>query len=69
MSSASRVYLSTWQHGAYRSDDGGASWRRIHPAATVSDVAVDPTDPDTVYLGDAGGYSYKSTDGGATWPR
>jgi photosystem II stability/assembly factor-like uncharacterized protein len=66
-SSASLVYVSTWAHGAYRSDDAGASWRRIHPAATVSDVAVDPTDPDTVYLGGASTANYKSTDGGVTW--
>jgi photosystem II stability/assembly factor-like uncharacterized protein len=66
-SSASRVYLSTLEHGAYRSDDAGVSWRRIHIGLTVMDVAVDPTDPDTVYLGDAGGVNYKSTDGGTTW--
>jgi photosystem II stability/assembly factor-like uncharacterized protein len=64
--SASRAYLSTLEHGVYRSDDGGASWRRIHPAPT-DEVAVDPTDPDIVYLGNAGGFSYKSVDGGATW--
>ena len=66
-STPSRVYLSTYAHGAYRSDDAGASWRRIHPAATVSDIAVDPTDADIVYLGDAGGTNAKSVDGGATW--
>ncbi|HEX2774001.1 MAG TPA: hypothetical protein VHN18_16445, partial [Micromonosporaceae bacterium] len=41
--------------------------RKIHHAASISTVAVDPTNPDVVYLGHAAGANYKSTDGGLTW--
>lgn len=33
----------------------------------VTSVAVDPTDPDVLYLGSAGGGVWKTTDGGAHW--
>lgn len=64
---ATRVYLSSWAHGAYRSDDAGLSWRRIHHTSTVMDVAVDPVNPDIVILGNASSQTLRSTDGGTTW--
>ena len=59
----------------YRSDDGGASWRRTHDD-TIDDlffsygyyfgeVRVAPTDPDRVYL--LGVPLVASSDGGQTW--
>lgn len=59
--------------GLYLSTDGGASWTRTAfapPAASLqwtydNALAVDPTDPNTVYVGGIG--LKKSTDSGATW--
>ena len=60
--------------GVYRSDDAGASWRKItddpRPAMKIGGgdlpvPAVDPKDPDTVYS--ASIVTTKSTDGGRTW--
>ncbi|HEV2113459.1 MAG TPA: hypothetical protein VGR50_04875, partial [Terriglobales bacterium] len=57
----------------------GTSWSLIGPQATsspfykpyvsgrVSALAVDPTDPNTVYLGGAEGGVWKTTNGGANW--
>ncbi len=64
--------------GVYRSDDFGGSWRRLASAPAslfVSGssnqgyfdnmIALDPRNPDRVYLG--GVELYRSTDGGLTW--
>ncbi|MDI1354978.1 MAG: T9SS type A sorting domain-containing protein [bacterium] len=64
--------------GLWKTTNGGSSWTTATDYLTVigcSDLAVDPTNPNTMYLatgdGDAGD-TYcigvlKSTDGGATW--
>jgi photosystem II stability/assembly factor-like uncharacterized protein len=57
--------------GVFRSDDGGASWRRLSPEGHqelrhVESVAVDPTDPDVVYAG-TWHLPWKTEDGGRTW--
>jgi photosystem II stability/assembly factor-like uncharacterized protein/predicted nucleic acid-binding Zn-ribbon protein len=59
----------------YRSDDGGASWRRTHEGRIdqvfysygyyFGRIAVDPLDPQRLYL--AGVPLISSTDGGKTW--
>jgi photosystem II stability/assembly factor-like uncharacterized protein len=73
-----RTYVAVALDGAFRSDDAGATWRRITP--TVDDaaprdrpglrnfgsVAVDPTTADTVYAG-TWRLSWKSADGGRSW--
>ena len=65
--------------GVYRSDDGGASWRRLGLAETlqIARVRVHPENPDIAWvaaLGDAWGASaargvYRTRDGGATWEK
>jgi photosystem II stability/assembly factor-like uncharacterized protein len=44
--------------GLYRSDDGGATWRRVSTANPrpmyFSQVRIDPSNPDRVYLGGVG---------------
>lgn len=61
---------------AWRSDDDGATWTSI--ADTLrrqlsnlyidpSCVAVNPANPDTIYLGTSSWYLYRSSDRGATW--
>lgn len=64
----------------YKSNDGGSSWSIVNtpPPAKATDkdfcgkqcdydlyIAVDPTDPNTIYLG--GLDLYRSNNGGATW--
>jgi photosystem II stability/assembly factor-like uncharacterized protein len=57
--------------GVFRSDDGGAAWRRISPAGhaeihSVESVAIDPTNPDIIYAG-TWHLAWKTTDGGTKW--
>jgi photosystem II stability/assembly factor-like uncharacterized protein len=56
--------------GLYRSDDAGTTWRRANADPRLWDrgwyfchVAIDPKDPDLVYVSDTG--VYRTTDGGA----
>jgi photosystem II stability/assembly factor-like uncharacterized protein len=55
--------------GVYRSDDGGQSWTfksRTNPRPMYfSQIVVDPTNPDRVYLGGVG--LHMTIDGGATF--
>ncbi|MEJ2185835.1 MAG: glycosyl hydrolase, partial [Gemmatimonadota bacterium] len=69
----------TYGEGLYRSTDGGTTWRNMGLTDTrhISDIEVDPTDPDRVYvaaLGHAFGPNpergvFRSDDGGATWQK
>ncbi|MBX7045998.1 MAG: T9SS type A sorting domain-containing protein [Ignavibacteria bacterium] len=59
--------------GYYRSDNAGATWIR-HLQGEITDVAVNPQNPNILYCGywDNGsgqGGLYKSTDGGNNWAR
>ncbi len=66
-------------NGVYKTTDGGQSWSHVGLDGTrhISKVLVDPTDPDTVYVGALGSIYgpseqrgvFKSTDGGATWQK
>ncbi|TAH17807.1 MAG: glycosyl hydrolase [Cytophagales bacterium] len=63
--------------GVYKSEDGGKTWKNmgLKNSEHISEIVVDPTDPNTIYVGaygpvwSEGGERgvYKSTDGGATW--
>ena len=54
--------------GLYRSDDAGATWRKVNNANPrpmyFSQVRVDPNDPEVVYLGGVG--MHQTLDGGKT---
>jgi photosystem II stability/assembly factor-like uncharacterized protein len=60
--------LNTLPTGLYRSDDGGATWRKVSNANPrpmyFSQVRVDPNDADIVYLGGVG--LHQTLDGGKT---
>jgi hypothetical protein len=63
--------------GVYKSMDGGNSWKNmgLKNSEHISQIIVDPKDPNTIYVGaygpvwSEGGERgvYKSVDGGATW--
>jgi photosystem II stability/assembly factor-like uncharacterized protein len=74
------------ERGLYKSTDGGKSWTKslyINEDTGVTDVAMDPKDPNTLYaaaytrrrsaFGFVGGSSdgglYKTTDAGKTWKK
>src|SRR6202158_389679 len=74
------------ERGVYKTSDGGRSWSqvlKINDDTGVSDVAMDPESPDTLYAAayerrrtpygfNGGGPDsaiYKTTDGGATWKK
>ena len=67
--SPSRVYLASPQvsPGLYRSDDGGKTFALL-TNQPFGALAVDPRDPNVLYVGDFAGESglFKSTDGGQT---
>src|SRR5229473_2094532 len=49
------------------SDANGISLTQASVSGRVTAVAIDPGDPNTVYVGTAQGGLYQSRDGGATW--
>src|SRR5205085_11143813 len=58
--------------GLYRSDDAGASWRRVNTETRLwtrgsdfAEVKVDPKEPDVLYVADTS--TYRSRDGGQTF--
>ena len=74
------IYMGTAGGGAWRSDDGGASWfplfdRQLSLAVgEPGALAIDPNNTDVVYLGTSARVAaqpqaglFKSTDGGASW--
>jgi hypothetical protein len=76
------IYMGTAGGGAWRTDDGGASWfplfdRQLSLAVgEPGALAIDPNDTDVLYLGTSARVAahpqaglFKSTDGGASWIR
>jgi photosystem II stability/assembly factor-like uncharacterized protein len=58
--------------GLYKSTDGGATWKNPLPMSDVSAVAIDPLNPQVLYVGSHGYSQYpsgimKSADAGTTW--
>jgi photosystem II stability/assembly factor-like uncharacterized protein len=76
------IYAGAASGGVFKSVDGGITWHPIFDetsALSIGDIAVDPTNPNIIYVGtgevNSGGGSvtyggngvYKSTNGGLTW--
>ena len=74
------------ERGVYKTTDGGKTWNqalKINDDTGVSDIAMDPQSPDTLYAaayerrrtpfgfngGGPDGGIYKTVDGGATWKK
>ena len=68
MESMARLYATTGTSFA-RLDETTDGWTVEHSLreSTAQCLAVDPTDPDTVYVGLGGGGVRKTVDGGRTW--
>lgn len=69
----STVYVGVESHGLYKSVDGGASWNQIFTLGNPAAFAINPDNPNTLYLGTSFPFEtsetgvFKSGDGGATW--
>jgi photosystem II stability/assembly factor-like uncharacterized protein len=73
------IYLGAAQGGVWRSDDAGGTWRPLTdnaPSLVIGDIAIDPTNPNVIWVGTGEGDQYggyygagllKTTDGGNTW--
>ncbi|MDX1934040.1 MAG: hypothetical protein SFU56_15675, partial [Capsulimonadales bacterium] len=81
-SQPSIVYLAAAGGGVWKSVNGGVNWSPLGDSFDflyASRVAIDPNDPNTVYVGQGdfdgfqgigyGGGIMKSTDGGITWTK
>src|SRR4029077_12466623 len=76
------IYIGTAGGGAWRTDDGGASWSPLFDrqlSLAVGEpgaLAIDPSNPAVVYLGTSARVAaqpqaglFKSTDAGGSWIR
>jgi len=59
-------------YGVLKSTDGGETWQYANnglesTTKDINHIAVHPTNPDTVYLGELNSGVYKSVDGGRSW--
>ena len=74
------VYVGSASGGVWKTTNGGTTWTPIfdkQPVQSIGDLAVDPTNPEVVYVGTGeanvrnsvsfGDGVYKTTDGGRTW--
>lgn len=76
---AARGVMTSMGDGVYKSTDAGKSWKHIGLDKTrhISDVIIDPTNPDIIFVaaqgaqygGSAERGIYRSIDGGTTWER
>ncbi len=69
--SNSKILVAGAIDGVFRSEDGGVHWKQISPQGSgeihkVESIAIDPTDPRTIYAG-TWHLPWKTTDGGTTW--
>ena len=74
---AARGVMTSMGDGVYKSTDAGKTWKHIGLDKTrhISDVIIDPTDPNIIFVSAQGAQYgpstergiYKSTDGGDTW--
>ncbi len=74
------VYVGGAHGGLWRSTDNGQNWTPLTddlPSQAVGSIAIDPTNPNIIFVGSGEGNRsgdsyygaglYKTTDGGATW--
>ncbi len=64
-----RLFIAAEAGVAYRSDDGGATWRALSPPYSGSWFGALALPPATVLLAGLRGRLFRSPDGGETWER
>ncbi|MFC1614517.1 WD40/YVTN/BNR-like repeat-containing protein, partial [Gemmatimonadota bacterium] len=74
-----KIYLSCWARqvdghdtggGLFRSDDGGQNWTQVFDERVrVNSAALDPLNPNTVYINTFQNAAYRSDNGGESWNR
>lgn len=67
----SQVLVAGAIDGVFQTENGGETWKRISPEGhaeikNVDSIAIDPSDPRTIYTGTFH-LPWKTTDGGNTW--
>jgi hypothetical protein len=63
---SSILYAATWA-GVFQSVDAGANWVLLDSPQRVSELAIDPSNPDRLIVVTEGNGIARSTDGGQTW--
>jgi photosystem II stability/assembly factor-like uncharacterized protein len=67
-SATGRAWCGTQQGGAYRSDDGGASWRRVRlEGRRIMSITASPARPDLLWVGTEPSEVWRSQNGGESW--
>ena len=79
-SAPATIYIASANGGVLKTTDEGENWKHIfdkYPTTSIGDIAIDPTDPNIVWVGTgeanilrssmAGTGIYKSTDAGETF--
>jgi photosystem II stability/assembly factor-like uncharacterized protein len=74
------IYVAGASGGVWRTTNEGVTWEPVFehgPSTSIGDVTIDPSDPETVWIGTgeanifrssmAGAGVFKSTDGGESW--
>jgi photosystem II stability/assembly factor-like uncharacterized protein len=74
------LYVGAASGGVWKSEDGGTIFKPVfdkQPVQSIGAIAIDPQDPQTVWVGTGESWTrnsvsigngiYRSTDGGATW--
>jgi len=62
-----RMYVVAWE-GFFRSDDGGETWHSLEGLGGIYHAAaLDPSNPDVVYVGSTHKGVLKTTNGGHSW--
>jgi len=63
------VYIGTGDAGAFKSTDGGGSWKALPVGPIVWSLAIDPRRSETIYAGTNGDGVFRSDDAGVSFTR
>jgi photosystem II stability/assembly factor-like uncharacterized protein len=65
------IYTVVFEHGIYKSTDGGSNWSTIHNGLTLphnaESITIDPNDANTLYAAIRESGVFKTTNCGDTW--
>ena len=60
---------ASWGDGAYKSTDGGKTWKNmgLKDSFDIGQIAIHPTDPNIVLVGASRGGLWRTTNNGTSW--